>query len=190
MSDSFIQLRSGGWFDFELPSRSNYMISDIVWGLSNVCRFAGQCTPRYSVAEHSVRVAELIPENDPQRKLKALLHDASEAFMCDMPTPLKRLLPAYEQIERVVQTHIYSKFGIDPCCDAGIKKADHEMFLLEQKSLFGGAPRDGVTLPSGSQWARLEDYQKIIPWNAAKTVDRFNELFYRLREITQTNQST
>jgi len=82
-----IMLRSGGWFDFLDPWNSPFTVEDIAHGLAHVCRYAGQCDGFYSVAEHSMLVADIADEHP----LQALLHDAAEAFMGDITRPLKQL---------------------------------------------------------------------------------------------------
>ncbi|MCW1410872.1 MULTISPECIES: hypothetical protein [Rhizobium] len=51
-------LASGNWFDLLDPWGSAFTIFDIAQGLSNICRYAGQCKKFYSVAEHSIHVCE------------------------------------------------------------------------------------------------------------------------------------
>jgi len=78
---SFIQTYSGKRIDFENPDPDQIDIVDIAHGLSNLCRFSGQSKYFYSVAQHSFYVSLVCKEN----KLQALLHDATEAYMADVP---------------------------------------------------------------------------------------------------------
>jgi hypothetical protein len=104
-----IRLQSGATLDFRNPRSSDFTIDDIAHGLSNICRYAGQCNYFYSVAEHSLFVSEMAA---PTLKLVALMHDAAEAFVGDVSAPLKQLLPEYRRIEATVQGAILARFGL------------------------------------------------------------------------------
>jgi len=72
------------------PSPSQIVIGDIAHGLAHQCRFNGQTSKFYSVAQHSVLVASILPR---ELRLAGLLHDASETYLGDVVQPLKELLP-------------------------------------------------------------------------------------------------
>ena len=95
------------------PDPNTIDIIDIAHGLSNICRYGGQCSRFYSVAEHCCYVSDASPEGS---KLAALLHDASEAYIGDMIQPLKDSgrLGAFETIEDDLQFIIRSKLSA-PC---------------------------------------------------------------------------
>lgn len=82
---------------------------DIAIGLSRIARFNGQTTEFYSVAQHSVLVAQLVPE---RLRLAALLHDAAEMATGDIVSPMKALFPEFKVIERRLEEAIYAKFGV------------------------------------------------------------------------------
>lgn len=125
---------SGKRIDLLNPDPEQITLPDIAHGLSRMCRFNGQILGFYSVAEHSVNVANLVTK---EQKLQALLHDASEAYICDVPTPLKRIIgPAYKEIENRLMAAIGSKFGVDlQNLPAGVKRADRVMLVTEHRAL-------------------------------------------------------
>ncbi len=90
------------------PDINRIELLDIAISLGNQCRFAGHTQSFYSVAEHCLRVADLLPD---ELKLTGLLHDASEAYMLDLPRPLKNRLPEYKSYESKLLKMIMYKFG-------------------------------------------------------------------------------
>jgi 5'-deoxynucleotidase YfbR-like HD superfamily hydrolase len=106
-------------------------IIDIAYGLSNVGRFAGQ-VPFYSVALHSIEVSKLVPDD---LKLSALLHDATEAYIGDIVSPIKARLIEYVELEKYIMSIIIKKWQINPY-DIIIKNADKICLENEKVSLF------------------------------------------------------
>src|ERR1035441_4463532 len=91
-------------------------IFDIAHSLSNECRYSGHCKTFYSVAQHSVLMADFMEKegNNPEEIFQALLHDASEYVLRDIPRPLKHAseFAFYRILEDKVQAMIYEKFGL------------------------------------------------------------------------------
>ena len=127
----------GEYFDFVAPG-PGISLEAIARGLSNICRFNGQCRTFYSVAEHSVWVSRVVPS---EWALVALLHDAAEAFIGDVTKPLKNLLPDYQAIERRVECAIAAKFGLPLAMPEEVKAADRQMLWVEQRQIMNN--RDG-----------------------------------------------
>lgn len=107
-SGPYMETIDGGRLYFLEPREEDISIEAIAASLANICRFNGH-TLFYSVAEHSVYVASLVPE---EHRLEALLHDAAEAYVGDISAPLKRLLPELRNIEKGILRTIYNKFGV------------------------------------------------------------------------------
>jgi 5'-deoxynucleotidase YfbR-like HD superfamily hydrolase len=101
-------------------------IEDIAFALSNLARFCGQRT-FYSVANHSLLVASLLPDN---LKLSGLLHDATEAYVGDVISPIKAHLPFYVNLEKSIMQLVINKYKIDPY-NPKIKQADKDAFGIE-----------------------------------------------------------
>lgn len=124
-----ILLHSGNYFSYDRPHDSQWTLEDIAHGLAMTCRFGGQARRYYSVAEHSVYVSQLVPE---ELAWDALMHDAAEAFICDMPKPLKEMLPDYKRIEKHVESAIIERYGLRDPMPPEIKMADIQMLRAEQ----------------------------------------------------------
>jgi hypothetical protein len=136
-----IMLQSGAWFDFLDPESSEFDIEDIAHGLSLTCRYAGQCSNFYSVAEHSLLVSEVARGHE----YFALMHDAAEAFIGDVTRPLKQLLPDFKRIEAVVEGAIFARFDVTMPMPKEVKQADLRVLAAEQAQI----------MPAGtSQWAQ------------------------------------
>ena len=90
-----ISTRSGRRLYLQNPNAGQIHIDDIAHGLAHQCRFNGQTNKFYSVAQHSVMVASILP---PELRLAGLLHDAAEAYLGDSVQPLKELLPDFALI--------------------------------------------------------------------------------------------
>lgn len=131
---NWLGTNGGKQIDLNNPLPSQVSLDDIACALSKLCRFNGQLHTFYSVAEHCLNVAALVPE---KYKLQALLHDASEAYICDIPTPLKRELGnVYYDVEYRVQDAIGKHFNvkITELSDV-VKHADRVMLCTEHDAL-------------------------------------------------------
>lgn len=148
----WVGTRSGKKIDLLNPDPKQITIEDIATGLSNVARFNGQTDNWYSVAEHSIHVAELLPN---KYKLLGLLHDASEAYICDVPSPLKWLLgDAYKQVERRLQGAIGEALGLGQLLvdlPPVVKEADAVLLYSEKELL----------QPSGIEWPTTDPVMRF-----------------------------
>lgn len=111
-------------------------IRDIAHSLSQQCRFGGHTRHHYSVAQHSVLVSRYcLPED----ALWGLLHDASEAYVVDLPRPVKHAdeLAAYREIERRAMGVICDRFGLPRETPWSVKQTDDILCATEQRDLMG-----------------------------------------------------
>ena len=134
LEEAWIQTYSGKKFSPINPKIEDINIEDIAHSLSMQCRFNGHIEDFYSVAQHSVLVSYFCDKKD---ALSGLLHDASEAYICDIPSPLKKTqqFSQYREIERKLQALINVKFGLPEEDPESVKLADQLLLTLEAKSL-------------------------------------------------------
>jgi hypothetical protein len=115
-------------------------IHDIAHSLAMQCRFGGHTKFHYSVAQHSVYVAERVFDvtKDPTRALLGLLHDGSEAYLTDLPRPVKRqpICAFYCAAERMAQKAVLTAFDLPLIDDELVKQVDEEILLMECHQLF------------------------------------------------------
>lgn len=89
---------------------SDIDLIDIAFALSNICRYNGHVKRVYTVAEHSMNLADMV---SPRYEAHALLHAAAEAYLGDLAAPVKKLLREYQAIENRFQQIIFRRFGLD-----------------------------------------------------------------------------
>lgn len=127
----FITVSNDRKFYFLDPDPDSILIEDIAKSLSNLCRFNGHAG-FYSVAQHSVLCSRKAPLGF---EMEALLHDATEAYIGDMVTPLKRLIPDYKKIENCLDRVIRFKFGLPLEMSPEVKEVDIRMVLTEKRDI-------------------------------------------------------
>ena len=170
-----IQTFSNRQFDFLDPRSDQFTIGDIAHALSHICRFAGHTRKFYSVAQHCYLASQYV---SPKYAMHALLHDAAEAFIGDISTPLKQLLPDYKVIEKRVEAAIFKKFGIEELPQE-VHEVDRRLLITEQRDLmptsnpvwtFEERPYNTVIIPLKPKKAYslfLDRYNEIIIHNNA-----------------------
>ena len=146
---SFIQTYSGARFDFADPKPESIRLEDIAHALARICRFGGHASRFYSVADHSLNVARHLAHGKANHAttFAGLLHDAAEAYLGDIVSPLKRMLPRASELENHIARMIRVRFGIDDSqvdFDA-ITRADETILVAETKALFDFAPLENWT---------------------------------------------
>lgn len=138
--DKWIETRSGESVSLIAPGENMIHLEDIAHGLAHTCRFGGQCAQFYSVAEHSIIVANHYAETitddffNARTMFAMIMHDAAEAYIGDVTSPLKALLPDYRQIEARISAAIASRFDVDqsPYTTAQIERCDRQVLALEK----------------------------------------------------------
>ena len=155
MSKDWIQGRLGGKVFPACLDPEQVELVDIASGLCHESRFNGQYNHEdfYSVAEHCVWVSRVC---DPKDAMAGLLHDASEAYLKDIPTPLKNLpdMSGYRRLEEEVTRTIYRRFGlVVPTMPDSVRDADAAMLAVEVER-FKAPVHPDWTLPEVKEYLR------------------------------------
>ncbi len=132
----FIQVYSGRQFWPMDPRPDEIHIEDIAHSLSLQCRYAGHCERFLSVAEHSTLMARhLAAKHAPEVAMWALLHDASEAYLVDVPRPVKPYLTGYKDAEARIMDAVAVRFGLPKQIPVEVKDADDRIIADELVNL-------------------------------------------------------
>lgn len=170
--EAWIQTYSGRRFNPTNPHVDAIVIQDIAHSLSMQCRFSGHCKSFYSVAQHSVLVSHICNHDD---ALWGLLHDASEAYLVDIPRPLKRSgkFEEYRKLEAQMTKAICKRFGLPEEEPKSVKKADTILLATEARDLMS---------PLRSDWQQPEEPLpfKIESWDPQTAKNNFMKRFFYL----------
>lgn len=142
---SYITTYTGKHFDPTAPDASLFDVRDIAHALSLTCRGNGHVKTFFSVGQHCVNCAlEAKLRGCSERVILAcLLHDASEAYMSDVPRPFKHALPAYVEAEERLLEMIYERFLGEKLTEAEqkqVKAIDDDLLYYDLKVLLGETP--------------------------------------------------
>lgn len=181
-----ILLSNGQYFNFDEPDPSVITIDVIAGALSKMCRFTGHCSRFYSVAEHSVRASYLVDEDI---ALETLMHDATEALVADISTPLKWQLPDYQAIERRLERLVAERFELVFPLPAGVEQADLIMLAWERRDLL---PKTDYRWPilEGVKQAdliMLDLASRGAAWGPDQAEGNFLRRFHELRAKRSTS---
>ncbi|MBR3810865.1 MAG: hypothetical protein IKJ16_00855 [Agathobacter sp.] len=124
------------------PDPKLFDVRDFAHALSLTCRGNGHVKQFFSVGQHCISCAkEAAARGYSQRVVLAcLLHDASEAYMSDVPRPLKEILPEYVRAEEKLINLIYTKFLGSPLTEEEqilVKKVDDDLLYFDLRELLG-----------------------------------------------------
>jgi len=182
----WIQTFTGRRFFPLNPRLEDIDIEDIAHALSHLCRFAGHTRVFYSVAEHAVRVSRLCQQMCPTTTYEAcwgLHHDDSEAYLVDLPRPIKRsgIGIGYREAEQRLMNVICRRFNLRPEEPPEIKRADTILLLTERRDLLGISPAawqedlSSLTQPLPEQ---------IVPWTSGQARVAFLTQFFLVRQLS------
>jgi 5'-deoxynucleotidase YfbR-like HD superfamily hydrolase len=174
----YLQTVSGRFVNPLDPDPDQLDIADITRALANTCRFGGHCRSFYSVAQHSVIVSELVEQRggDVEDVFAALMHDAAEAYLGDMPHPIKHrsaLGEAFKTAEARLEQVMRERFRIKPDVP-DIKRADRALLATERRAFSA----------ENWHWPELEGVEpldlELTAWPPDKAARAFAERYAEL----------
>jgi type I site-specific restriction-modification system R (restriction) subunit len=171
--DCVITTYTGKIFSLLDPKPEDIDILDIAHAAARLCRFTGHVKKFASVAQHSVLASRYV---DPKFALYALLHDASEPYISDISSPLKRSpeMFLYRQIEKNIMNAICLRFNLSPEEPKEVKEADMRMLVTEKRDL----TNNNVRWPLEDLYKPFN--KKIKSWSPKKAERKFLERFAEL----------
>lgn len=176
---SYIRTFSGVNFYPMSPDRAGVSIIDIAHNLSHQCRWAGATRVFYSVALHSLHVSMMCRK---ENALAGLLHDSAEAYLCDIPSPVKTRLAEYNSYEsrllKIIASALYFDYPFSP----EVHQADQAALYAESKYFFtferGEIPE--VDPPRHCNW----NFEIVCAASPAQVKSWFISEYNRLRSLS------
>lgn len=155
----FVETYTGGRFHPFDPSPEAVRLEDIAAGLAHTCRFGGHCRRFYSVALHSLHVSSELESAGTKLAAYGLLHDAGEAYLGDIPRPLRNAFDGLDRAEAQIREVVWEAFGLPPPGEdewALVRRADDRLLAYEAHELLADGswaaepPALGYDLDGGS----------------------------------------
>ena len=161
-------------------------LEDIAAALSRQCRFGGHCRTFYSVAQHSVHVAELLEDHGPETALSGLLHDAAETYLIDLPGPVKHApeMAGYRLAEDRVSEAVAAAFELSYPASVLVKQADQTMMATEVRDLMPKVALEAI--PAGL----IARAARVKPWSPRRAHREFEEAFHRYVTLRRRGSGT
>jgi len=176
VEDGWFECFTGTKFYFGDPRPPMYRLDDIVQSLSKQCRYNGHTTKFYSVAEHCCHLYDWTKENRDSPTMKdlrtILMHDAGEAYVTDVPRPLKVKLSNYKEFEVAVETVLAQVYDLHWPMPSWVKDLDTRILVDE---------RAQVMNPSKNDWGvdGIEPLGvRIKGWHWRAAASQFRRRFY------------
>ena len=161
------------------PKPEMFRIEDIAHALANQCRFSGHLPKFYSVAQHCVLASQRVHTD---YAYDALMHDSSEAYLLDIPSPIKKHLPNYKELEDNVMKVLAKVFNFRYPLEQPVKEIDLQMLHWEWEHIMLGRRYVAYYTYQGSV---LEEPGEV--WNHKKAEKKFLERYRELMDIRRAN---
>lgn len=165
------QTAGGRAVDLLHPRAEQIALDDIAWHLAGIRRFNAATRCGWTVAAHSRLVERIIADrwpHVPALRLAALLHDAHEAYLGDITSPVKLALAQVDAgaaltlrtLEHGLQRAIHQALGLDRILPFEWREAIHEADLraldAERITFMQPQPRAWAPLPPAPPGTRLD----------------------------------
>lgn len=181
---------SGKLIEVKKPDPELITLIDIAAGLSRQFRFNSLTVLPYTVAQHSVIVSRIC--KNPKAQLLALLHDASEAYLHDIPTPIKNALPDYQRLEdkwmkaihqAILWDEFYENLDEPETLESEWRDADKLALAHEVSTIAYHKEAFGIELiPEILQIQELREHHILSPDDAFVVyMTRFNDVLQLLK---------
>ena len=178
MTTAWMETFSGGRYYPLVPEKNAIDIKDIAHSLALMCRFNGHCRFHYSVAQHSLYVSYCLPE---RLQMAGLLHDAAEAILSDIISPMKQHMDSFRELEQAWLVEIFDALDVPwPSQDEWqhIKFADDHLLVLEAEQLMVSKGKDWVL--AGSRHLKMPAIA-IRPFQPRDVEKRFLQRYEELK---------
>lgn len=174
-----IQTASGRWVDPLAPEADALVLEDVAHALSQLARFGGHGRLSadgfpWTVALHSVEVARRLERAGHAREVVrcGLMHDATEAYLVDVPRPVKARLAEYRAVEDALWRALASRFDLPAELPAAVHEADTAQLYVEAQHFMSadgwdvpealrGAPPPVVLSPASARALFLAEYARL-----------------------------
>jgi len=167
---TWLQTATGVAFDLVDPTPDMVRPEDIAHSLAGQCRYAGHTSRHYSVAEHCVLMHDWLHRaNMPRAARVALVHDAAEAYLPDIQSPWKALIPGWREQEQRIEAVVSEALGT-PLHSPIVKVADLRILLDERAALLVEPPQS---------WGPVEDMRPLGVMIRCWSRDRAREEWMR-----------
>jgi hypothetical protein len=195
----WMQTKSGRAFPLVDPEPSDVHWPDVCYGLAHNNRYAGHAGA-YSVAQHSILVANALPK---EYRLYGLLHDAHEAFIGDITRPVNKAIihlanrmcgdhvaadveDVLTDLKYGIDKAIFAKAGLNPIPSQEIR----EMVHVADVRTLAAEVRD-LLAPAPAPWNFHEKYEslpeKIVAWDATTSFVEFGMALSRELGLTSSS---
>lgn len=164
------------------PTPDQFDPLDVAHALSQSCRYGGHTKRFYSVAEHACILADYAQRQgfSPQDQWTILHHDDAEAYICDLPRPVKHQMPAYKEAEALVESVLFDVFHVEYPFPVFLKGMDNMIIADERAQVMNRSKNvwyNPYRVPLGVKlWNVLGRWPAYVKWQWLRRHNRLAKL--------------